>query len=74
VPLPIGKPPSYLAVFSAVFSQAYAHKAFTDRVAFWCVDDAALLSGLRDYCTTNHLTLTAERFASQPGNVYIKVQ
>ncbi len=58
----------------AVFSQVYAHGAFTDSVAFWCIDNAGYITGLRHYCTTNHLTLTDERAASMPGDVYIKIQ
>jgi hypothetical protein len=70
VPLPTGDRLRY----SAVFWQAYADKAFTDGVAFWCADDAALLSRLRDYCTTSHLTLTAETATSQPGAVCINIK
>jgi hypothetical protein len=57
-----------------VFTQTYAKKTFAERVSFWCVDNESLLSGLRAYCGTNHLTFSAETDRRMPGQVYVKIQ
>src|SRR5205807_2354800 len=56
-----------------VFTQRYARKTIVESVAFWCVYHESILAGLRGYCATNGLRLSAEtnRVA---GQVYVKIE